>query len=412
VVALTVRAIRPDELDEWVGVAHVAFHDNRPVEADVAFRRDAVHQDFERTLAALDGDCIVGTLESFPCELTLPGGASLTADAISAVSVLPTHQRRGALTRMITDDLRAAKERGEAVSILIPSEYPIYGRFGFGPATTRVEYAVDPAAARFTRAAAGQVEFAQPSRLRELAPPIFERFRRSRPGQIDRRPLRWDVILGLRQTPWQLRDSVLRCAIHTDASGEADGYLCYRTEDNRQNGMFGSRLDLAELIALTGDAYVGLWRFCCEMDLITEVRAAMRCPDEPLHWLLTDTRAAISERRRSDFLWVRALDTPRFLSHRQYACEERLVLDVSDPLKLCGGRFVLEAGAAGATCRATDAAADLSLGMTALGALSLGGRNLHVLADAGLIEEERPGALATAERLFHWPITPWCSTGF
>jgi Sterol carrier protein domain len=50
--------------------------------------------------------------------------------------------------------------------------------------------------------------------------------------------------------------------------------------------------------------------------------------------------------------------------------------------------------------------------MTALGALSLGGQNVHVLAEAGLIDEARPGALDRAERLFHWPVTPWCSTMF
>jgi hypothetical protein len=60
----------------------------------------------------------------------------------------------------------------------------------------------------------------------------------------------------------------------------------------------------------------------------------------------------------------------------------------------------------------TDEAADLTLGMTALGAISLGGQNTHVLADAGLIDEEQPGALARAERVFRWPIVPWCSTMF
>jgi hypothetical protein len=42
----------------------------------------------------------------------------------------------------------------------------------------------------------------------------------------------------------------------------------------------------------------------------------------------------------------------------------------------------------------------------------LGGVSLQVLSEAGRIEEERPGALLRAERLFRWPVTPWCSTMF
>jgi predicted acetyltransferase len=88
------------------------------------------------------------------------------------------------------------------------------------------------------------------------------------------------------------------------------------------------------------------------------------------------------------------------------------VLEVHDPLSLCGGRFVLEAGPDGATCRATDESADLSMGMAALGALVLGGTNLHVLADAGVVEAHRPRALDMGEQLFRSAATPWCSTFF
>ena len=52
------------------------------------------------------------------------------------------------------------------------------------------------------------------------------------------------------------------------------------------------------------------------------------------------------------------------------------------------------------------------MGMAALGSLVLGGGNLHVLAEAGAIDEQRPGALDAGEALFRWPVTPWCSTFF
>ena len=411
-MGLAVRAIRGDELEQWATVMLTAFHGGQSAADVAAFRREVLADRFERTIAAFDGERLVGTLESFAAELTLPGNAVTSVDAVSAVSVLATHRRRGALTSMLTQDLLAARDRGEAAAILMPSEYPIYGRFGFGPATTRVEYTIDTATARFTRAAAGSVEYIEPARLRELAPALFERFRRETPGQIDRAEWLWDVRLGLRETPWRQRDKPVRCAVHLQPDGEADGYLFYVTEENRVPGRFAARMELSELVALTNDAYLSLFRFCCEVDLISDVRAVVRGPDEPLPWLMDNPRAAISESRRSDFLWLRTLDTPRFLSCRRYASAERLVIEVQDPLSISGGRFLLEGGPDGATCRPTTESADLVMPMTTLGAMSLGGQSLYTLAKAGLIEEQRPGVLGKAERLFHWPVAPWCSTPF
>ena len=54
---------------------------------------------------------------------------------LTNVTVSATHRRRGLLNRMMAPDLDVAKEQGEAASILIAAEYPIYGRFGYGPAT-------------------------------------------------------------------------------------------------------------------------------------------------------------------------------------------------------------------------------------------------------------------------------------
>src|SRR5205823_739949 len=106
------------------------------------------------------------------------------------------------------------------------------------------------------------------------------------------------------------------------------------------------------------------------------------------------------------------LDTPRFLGERGYLADDHVVLQVDDPLGIGGGRFALEGGPQGATCRETHAAADLRLSMLALSAISLGGVSLNGLQQARLVEEERPGGLERGERLFRWPVAPWCSTFF
>jgi predicted acetyltransferase len=413
-VTVEVRSIAAGELDAWVAAIHVAFHVDRStaVADEAAFRRDALQQDLSRTYAAVDGQHVAGTMFSFPAELALPGGTRLPADAITSATVLPTYRRRGLLTRMLTTDLRAAQDRGDAAAILVAAEFPIYSRFGFGPATEQATYTLRPAQAAFKHAATGRVDLVPAERLRDVAPPIFDQFRRGRPGQIDRSPIIWDTRLGLRQAPWSSSALPLRCATYTDLDGTVQGYLTYRVDGTWERRLPTGSLEITELVALTPDAYLGLWRYCCDVDLVRQVTAPMRSVDEPLGWLLHDARAAVEQTSRSDLLWLRPLDVPAALSARRYLSEARLVVEVADPLGLCDGRFAIEGGPDGATCHASDASADLSLGLPALGALILGGASPTLLAQAGAIEEQRPGALAVGERLFRWPLMPWCSTFF
>ena len=90
-------------------------------------------------------------------------------------------------------DLRAAAEREEVAGILIASEYPIYGRFGYGPGADRLSLAVDARAIRFLEPSSGSVELADLATLAELGPELYERSRREQPGAITRTSEWWDT---------------------------------------------------------------------------------------------------------------------------------------------------------------------------------------------------------------------------
>ena len=328
------------------------------------------------------------------------------------MTVLPSYHRRGLLTRMITTDLQQAKERGEVASILYPSEYRIYGRFGFGSAINRANYTLTLSAAHFTRKASGSVDLVEAKQLMELAPALFDRFRRSHPGQIDRGQFDWEVRLGVRHAPWRGPGPTTRCALYTNPHGEAEGYVLYTVESQWRRHVPAGRLEIRELIHLTPEAYLGLWRFCAEVDLLAEVSAPMRSVEEPLGWMLDNARAAFEQTSREDSQWLRPMDIERFLSARRYASPRKLVFEVSDPLGTSGGRFAVEGGPDGATCKRSTASPEVTLRSTALGSLSLGGVSARILADAGAIEEHTPGAVDKADLLFRWPVAPWCSTFF
>ena len=127
-----IRIIEEAELAEWDRALASGFMGPKGG-TDLGFRREQFTPGL--SIGAFDGSRCVGTFRSTARELTVPGGATLVTDAITNVTVAATHRRRGLLTRMMTRDLAAARERGDSLAILVAAEYRIYGRYGFGPAT-------------------------------------------------------------------------------------------------------------------------------------------------------------------------------------------------------------------------------------------------------------------------------------
>ena len=69
----------------------------------------------------------------FPSTAAPARARHVPVSCLTSVTVLPTHTRRGHLTRLMRAQLDAAVEAGEVASLLVAAEWPIYGRFGYGP---------------------------------------------------------------------------------------------------------------------------------------------------------------------------------------------------------------------------------------------------------------------------------------
>jgi predicted acetyltransferase len=366
--------------------------------------------DLARTWGAFDGEVVVGTLRSFPTPFTVPGPTQVRANALTNVTVAPTHRRAGLLTEMITNELRAARSRGEAIGILIASEYPIYGRFGYGAAVEGSSYRVDVSAARFRHRAPGTVEMVDLAALRKDAPAIYDRFRAAQPGSIERNARWWDRALHQVEVPGA-RPAEGYQAVYRSPTGSAEGYVRYRASQKWDHMRKRGDLTIDELVATSDSAYARLWQHCCEVDLVTSVHAGDRPVDETVPWLLDDGRA-VQQSGRFDFVWVRVIDVASALAGRRYAVEGRLVIDVTDTLGLTGGRFALEGGPSGATCAPSDDAPDLSMPVSTLGSLYAGGVSADALWRAGRVDELRVGSVARAALMFRCSPAPWCNTWF
>jgi predicted acetyltransferase len=410
----TIRPIKPDELSSWFEAFSTAFYlwPSDP-DAFAEFRRPTL--DFERTIGAFEGDTIVGTFRSFPTRLTLPGGAQLPVNAVSAVSVRPTHRRRGTLSRLIADDVARSSARGDAASILIASEWPIYGRFGYGPATWKADWTLRPRSMSFLVEPVGSVEVTPAAAARELIPDIYAAYVAAQPGEITRPDHRWDVDLGIVEWPGRPRWRG-QVVIHRDEAGRPDGFARFHGEENWNAGGIPEHVMLVdELHGVTTAAEVDLWRHLAQMDLTGAIKAENRRAHEPLTWYLADARAA-RPNGASEFVWVRPLDVPALLAARRYECDATLVIEVTDVVEgqpgPAAGRYRLEVRDRVGRCEPTAADADLTIDVRHLGAASLGGTGLVDATRAGGAVEHRPGALREADLVFRAAEPPWCSTWF
>ncbi|MEO5964477.1 MAG: GNAT family N-acetyltransferase [Candidatus Limnocylindrales bacterium] len=410
-MSIEIRNATPDEYPALIDVISTAFLD-RPDVARVATQVRPLW-DPARTWIALDGARVCGSFRSWATELTLPGLGRLPAAAVAAVTVLPTHRRRGILTGLAAAEHAAIRERGEAMALLYASEHGIYGRFGYGSATRHATWTVDLGHTRVLAPVGdtGTVELVTPDvAIRDTIRDTYDAWRRTRPGELRRRDFTWDMRLGLEEEAWgePWKGFV---ALHRDAAGHADGYLRYKAK-NEWDQLPRNRLEVQDLVGLTDEAEGALWAFLGSVDLVASLRAEGRSPAERLPWRLSNPRAATLT-ELADGMWVRLFDVPRSLAARRYERAGSLVLDVIDD-DAVGGRWrvALEASPDGATCVATDRSPDLTLPVAALGSVYLGAHDLRDVALRTGVDEHRAGALAEASAVFGTLREPWCSTFF
>lgn len=356
----------------------------------------------ERSLVVTDGDEVVGATRVLTRDLSVPGGI-VPAAHVTGVGVSATHRRRGILSSMMTEQLRAAPE---AISVLWASEPGIYGRFGYGSAAWFVSYEVDMPRLKMRRAeTSGRVRLLENDDDAGAAlAPLLTAYQRSRPGVSGRDEQWWRIRLD--DIPeWRHGRNAREILVHEDESGTIDGYALWRGKFGSNPSGISNEIQLEELVTTSFDAYQALWGHLLSMDLTTKLNYMFGAVDEPLTQLVGNTEAL--QRRFTESLWVRITDVVRALEQRRYAVQADLVLEVTDDIfETNTGRFRLTGDREKARCERTDAAADLALSVTELGAAYLGGRSLTEFVFTGKVRELTPGALNNASAAFGWPVAP------
>ena len=421
--------IRPISDDEYAAFRRVHDHSFNSGPAPAA-RWPRLRRQFEadRSLAAFDpalpaGLGLVGTTGVYSFLMAVPGAVFPVA-GVTAVSVLPTHRRRGILRSLMTRQIADIAARAEEpIAALWASETPLYGRYGYGRASSHASFRFGRGEGALSALAPVDpgltLRLAEPAAVRADLAKVYDTVLSGQPGFFTRDDDWWERVLD---DPAEDRAgaSPLRCLLAADGSA-ARGYALYRSTPRWEEGTVlpDGVINVWELVAADPAAGAALWRDLLSRDLIGCVTADLRSADDPLLYQLYDSRRA--RVRVVDNLWVRVIDLPGALSRRAYSCPVDVVLEVTDPL-LPGnaGRWRLRAagpvgaggagggGAGGVDCARTDEPADIALDVRELGAAYLGGTRLATLAAAGLVDERRPGAVGALSTAMSWEPAPWC----
>lgn len=405
-MSLEIRNVHTeDEFDRFCDAVDVGFQ--APHNRGDGRRRRPRYSDLGRLWGAFDGENVVGTLLSIPMELTLPGLRRISLDGISAVTVMATHRRQGALSRMMAAGLAQAKERGDSVVGLIAAEYPIYGRFGFGPTTEAAQWTLDARNVRFRRDLPGRMELVDADTALAEAPALYDRVRAELPGAVTREHWRWARDTGHDRPAGSPPPKDKLYALCRDDAGQVVGYVEYRFTERWINQRANNSIQASNLVAVDPIYEARLWKYLADHDWVTEVVGPEYDRLDPL-WrdLLVDRRMVVAG-DVWDFLWLRVLDPAVFLSARTYGTADRLVLRIEDKSGFAHGVYAIESGADGSgECVPCQDAPDLALPVDVLGSISLGGFSPSRYHALELVEEYTPGAADRLTKMFSTLLAP------
>jgi predicted acetyltransferase len=361
----------------------------------------------ERMHAVFDGTALVGGAGSFPFRLTVPGGTPRCA-GVTVVGVLPSHRRRGLMTRMMRAQLADIRERGEPLAALWASEETIYGRYGYGMASLRCSVRIPRiwSALRVDLPEAqGAVRLVDGDEASRVLPRVYEPVRRRTVGFLSRSRDWWELR--------QLEDGPERRAIvggplHRallERDGRPVGYALYRILPDRARPE-ERNVRVVEALGSDPAATRDIWRFLFQIDWVDEIHATYLAAGHPLELLAA--RVSKLGLELTDGLWLRLVDVPAALAARSFAGPATVEV-AADPLfpDNVGRWDVGEVGVKRSRRRP-----DVRLDVQALASAYLGGFSFAALAGAGRAEEVARGGIARADGAFRTAAAPWCPENF
>ncbi len=355
-----------------------------------------------------------------PMDLSVPDGRGaghlVPVAGLTWVGVHPDHRRRGLLTAMLRHHFEQTRDEGVHLSALHASEAAIYGRHGYGIAS--LEHIVELGTGTTFTAPHLEEETATIStRLGTVTDPgMAERRRRC---DLALGPATMGMIVGdddfyqesSHISPEEQRGNEPARILFAVRDGQDVGYVPFRRTHKWPNSRPAAEVEVRPMSG-TPAARLALWRRLVDLDLAGTIKAYNVSQDDPLlTWL--DGPRGTGDVRPYDSLWVRLVNLPEALAMRGYEGTCDVVVEVTDgPAPWNDGRWRIRVSDGTAEATRTEADAEATLPVSALGAAYLGGTNLMSMLRGGVIAEHRPGAVRDLWRAFRTDVPPYAARGF
>ena len=405
-MALEIRPIRSEELEEFIFANLYAFNqDRRPEALQEAVVNARSRLQFELPLAAFVDGRLAAGLRVIPLMMRI-NGALIPMAGVAGVACLPEYRRRGYVGALLQRALMEMHERGEQLSALYTPHIALYRRFGWAISARNLRYSFAPKDVKTT-----------------IPPPTTGRFRRV---TVDEWPALNELYeqyasdrncLIFRPEDWWRRrvfgweHEIADAAVWEDGEGRPRGYVVYytRVAQPPDRPWPQSRLWVRELVTQDAEAYVALVNYLLSHDIHDRIEWSVSA-DEPILSLLDDPHRVHIEAWSS--LMLRIVDVAAAL--RMRGClpqteERRFTLAVRDKvLPWNDGTWRVEATGESLSLEPHDGPADLSLDANVLAPVFNGHLSIREAARAGLVEVSDDAALDAAAAVFSVSRPPFC----
>jgi predicted acetyltransferase len=239
---------------------------------------------------------------------------------------------------------------------------------------------------------------------------VYRGYAGPRNGPLDRPEPWWREVILYDHFQNRRRDAFL----WLDGSGEAQGFIVYAPvpSGREPDGETSHDLLVRDMVALTSDAYLGLWQHLLAHDIAQRIVVWAPLHD-PFADLVVDPWKM--EVHRSHGAMIRVVDVEQALAQRPYCGRGAVsftmrVVDPGAPWN--DGVWQVEAGEGRMQAQRTGAEADIELSVNFLSPLFTGFIRPDHAAEVGMLKVNRRETLAQAQEAFAVSHPPYCNDWF
>ena len=395
------RPLTADDIEQAVHLESTAFY-NQPTPQRVERMRAVLRPAW--TLGAFIDGRLVADIRTLPRARRINGKA-IPLGAVGPVACLAEFRRQGHVGRLLRLALERMREQAIPLSGLYTPHDALYNRFGWERAEGKKRLLVPPKDVTLRLSGEpGAIEAIAPDDWPRLEA-VYRQYAGPRNGPLHRVAPIWRQIVLRDQFAGKDRDAI----VWRDSAGQDQGYVVYASRDVPTHQVFPERqLLVREFVALSGDAYLGLWRHLLTHDLALRILIDV-APDDPFPHLATDPWKVQVE--RTEGAMIRIVDVERALGLRPYCGQRPLsftlrIADKTAPWN--DGVWRVEAGDGRMSAERTDGDPDLELSVNTLAPVFTGYLRPEVAHRVGLLTVHREEALEGLAGAFAVTHPPFC----